>query len=123
MKVSELRIGNWVHVALLDGSREKDRQVNSNDFDCIDRGWLIDKPIPLTEEWLLKLGMQEHVIPPHWSGPKERRTFYRNDDAPVNLLIEDGVAYICFTKLCEVKYVHQLQNLYFALTGEELTLK
>ena len=25
-------------------------------------------------------------------------------------------------KLCEVKYVHQLQNLYFALTGKELEL-
>ena len=25
--------------------------------------------------------------------------------------------------LTEVKFVHQLQNLYFALTGEELTIK
>ena len=26
-------------------------------------------------------------------------------------------------ELCGVKYVHQLQNLYFALSGEELTIK
>lgn len=32
----------------------------------------------------------------------------------------------CFTDgtfAAEIKHVHQLQNLYFALTGEELTLK
>jgi hypothetical protein len=27
-----------------------------------------------------------------------------------------------FEKSIELKYVHQLQNLYFALTGEELTI-
>ena len=38
-----------------------------------------------------------------------------------------GVILLCLendsTYLRDIKYVHQLQNLYFALTGEELTIK
>lgn len=32
--------------------------------------------------------------------------------------------HLCYKEYnIEIKYVHQLQNLYFALTGEELTIK
>ena len=38
---------------------------------------------------------------------------------------DDGTLKECFYKngYFIIKYVHQLQNLYFALTGEELTIK
>jgi hypothetical protein len=79
-------------------------------------------PIPLTEEWLLKFGFQE----------KDRRQnrFIKNDDFELEFQ-GDKVAYCVwggedaphltqFFGHC--KHVHQLQNLYFALTGEELEI-
>lgn len=73
------------------------------------------KPIPLTEEWLLKFGFSEKLG--NWELPNFR--FHINK--PMNF---DGFLF------CEgysvttdkIQFVHQLQNLYFALTGEELIL-
>lgn len=74
-------------------------------------------PIPLTEEWLLNLGFK-------------LKGFYRLQvtsflelcwkphDKTLNLQTEKNG----FTEDSKVKYVHELQNLYFALTGTELTL-
>ncbi len=69
-------------------------------------------PIPLTEEWLLKLGGVWLVQEPN------RYNFYNNVFVTV---IEDSFLYWIteFETCVEVKYVHQLQNLYFALTDEE----
>lgn len=66
-------------------------------------------PIPLTEEWLLRFGFEK----------KSSDVFELYEYA-----IErnyDSVDFIFEGKIIRViKYVHQLQNLYFALTGEEL---
>ncbi len=60
------------------------------------------KPIPLTEEWLKKLGC----------------------DCVYQSKINKGFFYVINEEdTLEVKYVHQLQNLYFALTGEDLVVK
>lgn len=67
------------------------------------------EPIPLTEEWLLKFDWNGYK-PLHFNSnfeiDKEGRLYCNSDYKGVN-----------------VKYVHQLQNLYFALTGKELTTK
>ncbi len=85
------------------------------------------KPIKLTEEWLLKLGF-EHVVllledcyrlelP---NDEKHTYPFFFYSKSMGNLeLLEAEHEHTITT----VKYVHQLQNLYFALTGEELTIK
>ena len=73
-------------------------------------------PIPLTEEWLLKFGF-------------ERDKEYL-DDYIFRLKTETGEIVLYSKKfilsstdtLCELKYVHQLQNLYFCLTQKELIL-
>lgn len=81
------------------------------------------KPIPLTEEWLLKFGFKKVndnfiTIESH---------HYENKNCWI-YLIADGFELELNTlsernNLCRTyKYVHQLQNLYFALTGEELTI-
>ncbi|MGK6342897.1 hypothetical protein ACMGDK_11695 [Chryseobacterium sp. DT-3] len=66
------------------------------------------KSIPLTEKWLLKFGF-ENEIPLHW----------------FNKVIINNYKGGFIEKMygTQIQYVHQLQNLYFALTGEELTLK
>ena len=79
--------------------------------------------LPLTEQWLLKLGFTK---------PKHSNDFY---DYPKNYSIEfwkkesslviwpedihGGSVMDRIDIPCE--YVHQLQNLIFAITGEELT--
>lgn len=68
------------------------------------------QPIPLTEEWLLKFGFELKnwgIKVWYLKGFEIDQHFYLKG-------IDWGVRF---------KYVHQLQNLYFALTGKELTLK
>ena len=103
MKANELRIGNWFI--------EKD-EVKQFDGDFYHL--LGCDPIPLSQNWLEKLGFEY----------SEFEDLYQKDGFDVD--IEDGV--YCHFYLNEygdwykdIDYVHQLQNLYFALTGEELT--
>ena len=111
MKANELRIGNWVSQYGLEF------KITLKDFTKPDL-----LPIPLTEEWLLKFGFKKH----HQSFYDETLCvreveylwFYNiypleNSIIPlVNMSAQATGHYI--------KYVHQFQNLYFALTGEEL---
>lgn len=78
------------------------------------------KPIPLTEEWLLKFGFRMKAGKfrlPSLSG-------YHFFSLQNPFMAEHDGGFVP-SVLCEytLKYVHQLQNLYFALTGEELTIK
>jgi hypothetical protein len=76
------------------------------------------KPIPLTEEWLLKLGLEKIGI---W-------TFSLNLVGNLDLIYYSGekgwsIGLKSYSDFSNLKYVHQLQNLYFALTGKELKIK
>ena len=73
------------------------------------------EPIPLTEDWLLKMGfkIQGRRISKDW--------FYLwYDDEKIIFALaemqEETGAYLI------INYIHQLQNLYFSLTGKELQL-
>ena len=129
----ELRIGNWVRHKATWSYRndikepvEFDFQIEMNDFykdgECT---IMLDsdiEPIPLTEEWLIKFGFFRH------------HKDYANDVIYLkNVVDSKEFEWGCYPnelgsgiqinnrKL--LKYVHQLQNLYHALTGTELTLK
>lgn len=73
-------------------------------------------PIPLTHEILEGCGTVEgrcfYVML-----PKEAVRFLMWSDYDGNWFYDNG------NNKISVKYLHQLQNLYFALTGEELTVK
>ena len=73
------------------------------------------RPIPLTEEWLIKFGFVRVGM---LTMRLDKFTCYCEEDYTDNFCLGD-------IELFDVvpKYVHQLQNLYFALTGEELTIK
>lgn len=114
MTASELRIGNLI----FDDYREIVVDVHINILrSIINNNPCFYKPIPLTEEWLLKLGFQEHPNDYYYFGGYKIRFDLDNDLNPIKF---------CFLFFdigdweMEIKYVHQLQNLYFALTGEEL---
>ena len=74
------------------------------------------EPIPLTKEWLLKFGF------------KYKEMYYESEyltalnDCFIVVERVTGFFYVDAPNN-EIKYVHQLQNLYFALTGEELEIK
>jgi len=103
MKANELRIGNYT---LFNNFLQPERVV------IVDGRFLLPfnkteseinnyyQPIPLTKEWLLKLNCSNN--------------FLRKD-------IEGYFVWFNGEKIY-VKYVHQLQNLYFALTGEDLSI-
>lgn len=79
------------------------------------------EPIPLTVQWMTKLGFD-------WNAKDKRyyiqigNTLYLEYDTDFDVFIApESWAGSC--PWSTVKHVHQLQNLYFALTGEELTIK
>lgn len=77
-------------------------------------------PIPLTEELLLKFGFDKLHI-------GNGKTYLKNVNGFGWSICLDtfniGFDYLEYNNLGLCKYVHQLQNLYFALTGRELEYK
>lgn len=78
------------------------------------------KPIPLTEEWLLKFGFEFGMKFQDFVKGKYKFTQLKNKIL-YGEFSEEGIFY--FNTITKIKYLHQLQNLYFALTNEELTIK
>ena len=112
MKANELRIENWLNSWRISGDWIP-KQIESGkeiDFVFMQEENIIYKPIPLTEQWLIDFGFKKHTTMDIYP------TYSLN-----NVNINDGVVYIVgFGFVNYIKYVHQLQNLYFALTGIEL---
>lgn len=131
MERRELRIGNLVtdefwdsfkKVIIVESINDKGINLsieNSDDFPEMQSHWIEPyytfdqlRGIPLTQEWLIKFGFNPRLdtlfMKFFFTISKERDGF--------KLWITDGTYGTTF------KYVHQLQNLFHALTGEELTL-
>jgi hypothetical protein len=72
------------------------------------------EPIPLTEEWLERFGFK--VFP--WGWVKKS-----NKDFGVRLRLTSFSYEVSGNNAVLLVYAHQLQNLFYALTGEELELK
>jgi hypothetical protein len=129
IQASELRIGNWL-------KREAQPEGFLVDAGTISRishsGVRDEEPIPLTEEWLIRFGFEKicddvYSIPlPNGNG--------------VDLVLEWGECCVKrnhvgkekkqgdknpydYAYIKALKHVHQLQNLYHALTGSELEVK
>lgn len=123
MKASELRIGNWVYSNAI----HKPFQVDIGTLKHIGEMYMtnppkpIVEPIPLNEEWLVKFGFKGQQVyesvSDYWIPDGYRTKGHKvqtDGETFVFMGYKDGI---------EIDYVHQLQNLYFALTGEELTIK
>lgn len=127
MNANELRIGNLVGIgenALhADGGKNQIYEISELKTDVVQFKMFHSSeyykdlaPIPLTEEILLKLGFEKKS----GSEFKNERFIYRFKQRD---LIIEGFEYDYNGILCYPEFVHQLQNIYFALTGEELQLK
>lgn len=117
---TQLRIGNLIYAYSLNDKKESDLRVAT--VNGVGYGWLeynyegkfnhcSSKPIQLTEEWLIRFGFEKLI--PNGSVYK-LGDFHIQDFSPLGF-------YECANHI-KIEYVHQLQNLYFALTGEELKL-
>lgn len=119
MKATELRIDNFVRV--------NDLLVTVNRIE-IEKFWATYKnllffsgsetsPIPLTEEWLVKFGFKNSP-----NNLKLFRSFgyglYIDEDGDCRIFTSHGGLEMRW--ITTIKYVHQLQNLYFAVSGQEL---
>jgi hypothetical protein len=89
------------------------------------------EPIPLTEEWLEKLGLikrnQTEELPEELQQPdidEDGDIWYTWVKGVFNLEIQSNgeIWFELYSHYKHIKWVHELQNLYFALTEEELTI-
>lgn len=101
--VKDLTSGNWYRIATIS---------EDDDFEKMDMA-----PIPLTPEILEKCGFEKRAA--------SRADFVKGSCVVVLVgesqpntfsLINTGI-------LCTFRYLHQLQNLYFALTSQELEIR
>jgi hypothetical protein len=121
MKPQELRIGNYVSAKSPEREKwEEPYIVGLWDLESLlyHKERINIKPIYLTEEWLERLGFDitgEDDFDKTFGDIKQisiRKNKLHNTD-------KFGV-YLSQRRIVNVKYVHQLQNLYFALTNTEL---
>lgn len=119
MEAKHLRIGNLIMDSPVNGDEiKKVKSLSSNLVFCDDGSHIYNdemRGIPLTEEWLVKLGFEKKS----GSEFEKGRFIYRSQQRD---LIIGGFEYDYNGIIYHPEYVHQLQNLYFALTGEELSL-
>jgi hypothetical protein len=124
MKANELRLGNWVYYDGRDCSiQEPTDLIDADEF----------KPIQLNEDWLVKFGFKKETIYysidilPFATEYKKlvvdifQGILIRNGDEDKGRFNDELIT----LHNCDVRdkiYVHQLQNLYFALVGKELTI-
>lgn len=122
MIASELRIGNFIGSTKIDGGfivgKISKSKINGHlTFDVIE-------PIPISIVWLNRFDIQVYDI----MGGNIFLAFREIWSYDINFMLVDDVLKVSlygadWKKAVQIKYVHQLQNLFFALMGEELTLK
>lgn len=119
----ELRIGNWVYHESESTNNLHAIIVNDDDLGFMSNGGdLYYSPIPLTPEILEKAGFEWSIYHQAFHfGDMAMNEFY-----DVNECYPSGYQLSTFKKKELIgnsfQYLHQLQNLYFALTGQELEI-
>lgn len=120
IQANELRIGNAINNSV-------------NGVIVIDAHYMLDRlqglvegsdtPIPLTEDILIKCGFEHGVIECSLSIELGNDTILYDDLSCDRMYIMqemEGERPDCMSIPQDIKYLHQLQNLYFALTGNEI---
>lgn len=125
MEAKDLRIGNYI-----DYETEREIVTMQTTYEylrLIHNGNKNFKPIPLTEEWFLKFGFEKLATDePFFKRHKIEVLKYSKGNFFLlggnHITYGIGLHDIWQGMEINIQHVHQLQNLYFALTNEELTL-
>lgn len=149
MKANEIRIGNYIYddeslVCIVNGFSPLDNSIRCNEKEgcniLVDyddkKGYSVESircnPILLTENWLIKLGFSKKEYDTFGIKVKECNSedFYKgwfmiflNKSYGKIKSIEITIGDYRNDTFAEIKYVHELQNIYFLLTKGELTIK
>lgn len=129
IQATELRIGNWVEEVFAGGRGQK--QVNwlmLQDM-CKKTPMFLYEPIPLSPDILEKCGFVKEIRGKVWEFDGEETVYFLNG-VDIFHKEDQGFFYATYTRYpgrgfkagVQVEHLHHLQNLIFALTGEELTL-
>jgi hypothetical protein len=133
MKANELRIGNLVYVSanLTNLILQKITPINIHNLMHL-TGWdkspadIEFEPIPLTKEFLLKFGFKniDKGDNNYITYTDSNHDYYLQLDVRRKdnkyLILDNSFDDLRAFSMVDIEYVHQLQNLYFALTGNEL---
>lgn len=108
--------GSWTHSVSLEHIVEKENEYKESYSQFI----RFIKPIPLTEEYILKFWFRLD----HRSETGSGISFYHHTSAYYGVQLRDNIWYFrAGHTFIECKYIHKLQNAFYLFTGEELTLK
>lgn len=111
MNPHELRLGNYIlgisNTPEVIELITKD-EVDTDKHDALPINQI--EPIELTEVWLKKLGFKENSFSHVWEN-KRIGVF----DCEIVKIVNSDIEFL-------IKYVHQLQNLFYFIEGEELTV-
>ena len=127
IKATELRIGNYIKL-MFNYEDYEAIQVTSDELVMVDKKQADYEPLPLTEEWLFKFGFN-HIDKSdndYITYTDSNHEYYlqldvRRKDGKYSIL-DNSFDDLRDFSMVDIMYVHQLQNMYFALTGEELVL-
>ncbi len=134
IKANELRVGSLVLVPPVkqlfkDGSENEITPPIAKEVIAIAKNDIVTDgfagqecafdPILLTPEWLERFGFEKRNSNKNEWSLSDGSVDYIFDNDSKDFGFEIEMQY----KGTGIKYIHQLQNLYFALTGEELILK
>jgi hypothetical protein len=126
IQAKDLRIGIWAEFELY--GIKQIRQIENTDFEFIsDNELRCADPIPLTEEWHLKFGAEKERDEVYcYTIPTKRNINIVIRFNGMDMYMYQGDDRILFWD-CDYTlrgmYVHEWQNLFNCLTGEELTIK
>lgn len=140
IKPTELRLNNWVQLADMEAwhidwpkpqepfqvTKEVIEDLFINENNGFSMSFL--EPIPITEQWLLDFGFVSGNnfinTKGHWSkGKFVLMEFDWDDEGKLYHLfktLSGELTYWKHGKVPTIKHIHQLQNLYYSLTGQEL---
>lgn len=130
IKATDLRIGNWVYFEdeklNMTTFGKIDSMVNEGEYysikgidqwgDEFDEGIIDIAPIPLTSEILLACGFENKI----------RGNYYHKEFTKLYVNIDNSIAIYFGNKngiLKRIDYLHELQNIFWILTNQELEFK
>ena len=118
IQANEIRIGNYIADIWTPNGLFKVTELRKDKIfygNCFKAKYDDIRPIPLTEEILLKAGFEKDI----------ESLFYRNSFIIAKTKTRWAFYHNGLTggELARIDYIHELQNLIFALTGEEIKIE
>jgi hypothetical protein len=113
MERKELRIGNY--------AEDDDGGMVEVFYNTLKRAKRLN-PIPLTKEWLFKLGFS-NLIPKEAQSEKKHLLLDVKGFCIEFIIIGDIIECFLESTGIDILYVHQLQNIFYCLSGEEIEIK